>query len=105
VDRFAAVIQACKAAQDSTGGVVTCVCRNVPVGWGEPCFDKLEAVLAHAMMSIPATKVSPTGSGTLGFPPVFNGGRGRGGDGSAISLFCHFGGRALRLAVALRAHA
>ena len=30
--------------------------RGVPAGWGEPCFDKLEALLAHAMLSIPATK-------------------------------------------------
>lgn len=48
-----------KAANDSIGGVVTCVCRNVPPGWGEPCFDKLEALLAHAMLSIPATKGTP----------------------------------------------
>jgi chorismate synthase len=33
-----------------------CVIRGVPPGWGEPCFDKLEAVLGHAMLSIPATK-------------------------------------------------
>jgi len=32
-------------------------------GWGEPCFDKLEAVLAHAMLSIPATKGFEIGSG------------------------------------------
>lgn len=36
---------------------MTCVIRNVPAGLGEPCFDKLEALLAHAMLSIPATKV------------------------------------------------
>jgi hypothetical protein len=54
---FHQVIEACKADRDSTGGVVTCVCRNVPAGWGEPCFDKLEGKLAHAMLSIPATKV------------------------------------------------
>ncbi|EDQ88595.1 uncharacterized protein MONBRDRAFT_32779 [Monosiga brevicollis MX1] len=66
VERFSNVIKDCKAKQDSTGGVVSCVCRNVPAGWGEPCFDKLEAKLAHAMMSIPATKGFEVGSGFSG---------------------------------------
>ena len=48
---------------DSIGGQVTCVIRNSPTGLGEPCFDKLEAVLAHAMLSIPATKGFEIGSG------------------------------------------
>ncbi|KAK5701825.1 bifunctional chorismate synthase/riboflavin reductase [NAD(P)H] aro2 [Elasticomyces elasticus] len=48
---------------DSIGGVVTCVIRNCPSGLGEPCFDKLEATLAHAMLSIPATKGFEIGSG------------------------------------------
>lgn len=52
-----------KHEEDSTGGVVTCVIRNVPVGLGEPCFDKLQAMLAHAMLSIPATKGFEIGSG------------------------------------------
>ncbi|KAL2311985.1 Chorismate synthase [Schizosaccharomyces pombe] len=51
---------------DSIGGTVTCVIRNVPTGLGEPCFDKLEAKLAHAMMSIPATKSFEIGSGREG---------------------------------------
>lgn len=51
---------------DSIGGSVTCVIRNVPVGLGEPCFDKLEAKLAHAMLSIPATKGFEIGSGFAG---------------------------------------
>jgi chorismate synthase len=59
-------IKAAKEDQDSLGGIVTCVCRNVPVGWGEPCFDKLEALLAHAMLSIPATKGFEIGSGFEG---------------------------------------
>ena len=50
-------------AQDSIGGTVTCVIRNCPSGLGEPCFDKLEAKLGHAMMSIPATKGFEFGSG------------------------------------------
>jgi chorismate synthase len=52
--------------QDSLGGVVTCVARNVPVGLGEPVFDKLEADLAKAMMSLPASKGFEIGSGFAG---------------------------------------
>ncbi|OIW27772.1 chorismate synthase [Coniochaeta ligniaria NRRL 30616] len=48
---------------DSIGGTVTCVIKNAPSGLGEPCFDKLEALLAHAMLSIPATKGFEIGSG------------------------------------------
>jgi chorismate synthase len=59
-------IQAARDAQDSLGGVITCVCRNVPAGLGEPIFDKLEALLAHAMLSIPATKGFEIGSGFAG---------------------------------------
>lgn len=51
---------------DSIGGTVTCVIRNVPTGLGEPAFDKLEAKLAHAMLSIPATKGFEIGSGFAG---------------------------------------
>ncbi|KAL6920487.1 hypothetical protein ACHAPO_007181 [Fusarium lateritium] len=51
---------------DSTGGTVTCVIRNAPSGLGEPCFDKLQATLAHAMMSIPAVKAFELGSGFQG---------------------------------------
>ncbi len=40
--------------------------RNVPRGLGEPCFDKLEAMLAHAMLSIPSTKGFEVGSGFAG---------------------------------------
>ncbi len=56
-------IVAAREAGDSLGGVVTCVCRNLPAGWGEPVFDKLEAKLAQAMMSIPAVKGFEIGSG------------------------------------------
>ena len=44
---------------DSCGGVVTCVVRRCPKGLGSPVFDKLEAELAKALMSLPATKASP----------------------------------------------
>lgn len=58
-----ALIEAAKKEGDSVGGIITCVCGNVPVGWGEPVFDKLDAVLAHAMLSIPAVKGFEIGSG------------------------------------------
>jgi chorismate synthase len=51
---------------DSVGGVVRAVARGVPPGWGEPVFDKLEADLAKAMMSIPAVKGVENGSGFAG---------------------------------------
>ena len=57
------LIEDCRDAHDSIGGTVTCVIRNPPVGLGEPCFDKLEAMLAHAMLSIPSTKGFEVGSG------------------------------------------
>ncbi|WP_028585259.1 chorismate synthase [Desulfogranum mediterraneum] len=53
-------------AKDSTGGILTCVCRNLPVGLGEPIFDKLDACLAQAMLSLPATKGFDIGSGFAG---------------------------------------
>lgn len=52
--------------KDSLGGVVECVVRNVPAGLGEPVFDKLEADLAKAVMSLPATKGFEIGSGFAG---------------------------------------
>ncbi len=61
-----ALIEALKDAKDSTGGVVECVCRNVPVGLGEPVFERLEALLAQAMLSLPATKGFEIGSGFAG---------------------------------------
>lgn len=60
------VIASYRDAKDSIGGTVTCVIRNPPRGLGEPCFDKLEAKLAHAMLSIPATKGFEVGSGFQG---------------------------------------
>ncbi|MDQ3337515.1 MAG: chorismate synthase [Myxococcota bacterium] len=51
---------------DSVGGVVRAVARGVPAGWGEPVFDKLEADLAKAMMSIPAVKGVENGDGFAG---------------------------------------
>jgi chorismate synthase len=51
---------------NSLGGVVECVARNVPIGLGDPVFDKLEADLAKAIMSLPATKGFEIGSGFAG---------------------------------------
>ena len=48
---------------DSVGGVIECRIRNVPAGLGEPVFDRLEADLAKAMLSLPATKGFEIGSG------------------------------------------
>ncbi|KAF7310423.1 Chorismate synthase [Mycena chlorophos] len=65
-ERMKARIIRAKDASDSIGGTVTCVVRNLPPGLGEPVFDKLEALLAHAMLSIPATKGFEIGSGFRG---------------------------------------
>jgi len=51
---------------DSLGGVIRCILRNVPVGLGEPVFDRLSAKLGQAMLSIPATKGFEIGSGFSG---------------------------------------
>lgn len=59
-------IASARDAKDSVGGIVSCVCRGVPAGWGEPVFDKLEAKLAQAMLSLPATKGFEIGSGFAG---------------------------------------
>jgi chorismate synthase len=64
--RMEARVKEVLAAKDSTGGILTCVCRNVPIGLGEPVFDKLEARLAQAMLSLPATKGFDIGSGFAG---------------------------------------
>ena len=64
-EKMTAEIVAARAEKDSIGGVVSCVCRNLPAGLGEPAFDRLEARLAHAMLSLPATKGFEIGSGPL----------------------------------------
>ncbi len=51
---------------DSCGGLIECVVRNIPGGLGMPVFDKLEADLAKALMSLPATKGFEVGSGFKG---------------------------------------
>ncbi len=61
--RMIALIEQARDAKDSLGGTVTCVCSGFPAGLGEPVFDKLEAKLAQAMLSIPAVKGFEIGSG------------------------------------------
>ena len=65
-EQMTSEIVAAREGKDSVGGVITCVCRNLPAGLGEPAFDRLEALLAHAMLSIPATKGFEVGSGFTG---------------------------------------
>lgn len=64
--RIEAAINAARRAGDSLGGVVTCLARNVPVGLGDPVFDKLDALLGGAMLSLPAAKGIEIGSGFAG---------------------------------------
>jgi chorismate synthase len=59
-------IEEVRALGDSVGGLVTCRVRGVPAGLGEPVFDRLEADLAKAMLSLPATKGFEVGSGFSG---------------------------------------
>ncbi|MBO5763125.1 MAG: chorismate synthase [Lentisphaeria bacterium] len=67
-DEYAAVamveeIRAAQAAGDSVGGVVECRITGVPAGWGEPVFDKLDAVLAHGIFSLGGVKALEFGDG------------------------------------------
>lgn len=57
------LIEAARADGDSLGGTVECLVRRPPAGLGSPVFDKLEADLAKAMMSLPASKAFEVGSG------------------------------------------
>ncbi len=61
--RMTEAIELARRDGDSLGGVVTCVARGVPAGLGEPVFDKLDADLAGALMSLPASKGIEIGSG------------------------------------------
>jgi chorismate synthase len=59
-------IEEVRAQGDSVGGIIHCRVRGVPAGLGEPVFDRLEADLAKAMLSLPATKGFEVGSGFAG---------------------------------------
>jgi chorismate synthase len=61
--RMIRLIEKTRRAGDSVGGIVEGVARGVPPGWGEPVFDRLEADLAKAMLSLPASKGFDIGSG------------------------------------------
>jgi chorismate synthase len=62
-EKMIALIMQAKEDKDSLGGVIEVRAEGVPVGLGEPTFDKIEALIAHAMMSIPATKGVEIGRG------------------------------------------
>ena len=62
-ERMIRLIEKMRAAGDTVGGIVEGVARGVPPGWGEPVFDRLEADLAKAMLSLPASKGFDVGSG------------------------------------------
>ena len=59
-------IEAIRSEGDTLGGVVRCIGRGLPVGWGEPVFGKLDAELARACLSLPACKGFEVGSGFTG---------------------------------------
>ena len=64
--KMISAIEEARDAKNSLGGTVTCICRGLPAGLGEPVFDKLEAKLAQAMLSLPAVKGFEIGSGFAG---------------------------------------
>lgn len=65
-EKMEALIREVRAQGDTIGGTITCVIQNVPIGWGEPVFDKLHAQLGKAMLSINAVKGFEYGSGFCG---------------------------------------
>jgi chorismate synthase len=65
-EKMIELIKAMRAEGDSVGGMIECRVRGVPPGLGEPVFDRLEADLAKAMLSLPATKGFEIGSGFSG---------------------------------------
>jgi chorismate synthase len=64
--KMIALIEKMRAEGNTVGGIVEGVARGVPAGWGEPVFDKLEADLAKAMLSLPACKGFESGDGFAG---------------------------------------
>src|ERR671933_2788213 len=65
-EQMIAAVEAARKGGNSLGGVVTCAARSCPPGWGEPVFDRLEADLAKAMLSLPASKGFEIGTGFAG---------------------------------------
>jgi chorismate synthase len=62
-EKAGAYLQECMKAEDSSGGVIECVVTGMPTGVGDPCFDKLDANLAKAILSIGAVKGFEIGDG------------------------------------------
>ncbi len=56
-------VLAARASGDSVGGIIACTVKGLPAGWGEPVFDKLDALLAHGILSIGAVKGIEFGDG------------------------------------------
>ena len=65
-ERMIAAVEQARREGNSLGGIVVCAVRGCPPGWGEPVFDRLEADLARAVMSLPASKGFEIGSGFAG---------------------------------------
>ncbi len=65
-EKMIRLIEKMRREGNTVGGIVEGVARGVPAGWGEPVFDKLEADLAKAMLSLPASKAFEVGSGIGG---------------------------------------
>jgi chorismate synthase len=65
-EQMIAAVDAVRKEGNSLGGVVSCALRGCPPGWGEPVFDRLEADLAKAVLSLPASKGFEIGSGFAG---------------------------------------
>jgi chorismate synthase len=65
-EQMMAAVEAVRKEGNSLGGIVACVVRGCPPGWGEPVFDRLEADLAKAVLSLPASKGFEIGSGFAG---------------------------------------
>jgi chorismate synthase len=65
-ERMIAAVESARKAGNSLGGVVACTVRGCPPGWGEPVFDRLEADLGKAVLSLPASKGFEIGAGFAG---------------------------------------
>src|SRR6185369_8450386 len=99
-DQMIALVDGARKAGDSLGGVIEAVARGVPAGLGEPVFDKLDADLAKAMLSLPAAKGFEIGSGFEGTrlsgaqhnDPFYNAGPGLDGGARVRTRTNHSGG-------------
>jgi chorismate synthase len=65
-EKMISLIEKVRKEGDSVGGAIFCCVHGVPSGWGEPVFDRLEADLAKAVLSLPASKAFEVGSGMAG---------------------------------------